>query len=179
MIKYSTSILSRPYFMSKEMSKIVKRSSSSGNSSQIFVVSDSNLPSQKIYLLVCQIDKCIKIVIETLSIFLLLNSNLGPVNPFGNSEPMLHNFWKLSNPGIYVILKSRSQLLPGKVAQISGFYCGWKMFLAKVLCRCKLVPCCVEPGGVTHNDVFGHKVLSFQNSTRTLRGTFYQMDHIW
>ena len=72
---------------------------------------------------------------------------------------MLHNFWKLSNPGIYVILKSRSQLLPGKVAQISGFYCGWKMFLAKVLCRCKLVPCCVEPGGVTHNDVFGHKVV--------------------
>ena len=88
-------------------------------------------------------------------IFWSLNSNLGPENPFGNSKskPMLHNFWKLPNPGIYVLLKSWSQLLPGKVAQISDFYCGWKMFLAKVLCRCKLVPCWVEPGGVTFNDV--------------------------
>ena len=43
--KSSNLFVSRPYFMSKELSKIVtKSSSSSGNRRQIFVVSDENRP---------------------------------------------------------------------------------------------------------------------------------------
>ena len=70
-------------------------------------------------------------------------------------QTKLRIFAKLSNPGIYVILKSRSQLLPGKVAQISGFYCGWKMFWQKFCVVANWSPTVSSQGGVKHNHVLG------------------------
>ena len=70
-------------------------------------------------------------------------------------NPCCTIFAKLSNPGIYVILKSRSQLLPGKVAQISGFYCGWKMFWQKFCVVANWSPTVSSQGGVKHNHVLG------------------------
>ena len=72
---------------------------------------------------------------------------LGPVNPFGNSKPMLHNFCETFKSWHLCYIEKQKPVIARKSCTNLWFLLWMENVLAKVLCRCKLVPDCVEPRG--------------------------------